>query len=234
MDQTNNINEQMHWCVYMHTNKINHKVYVGITGQKPKRRWHNGAGYQSQQYFWRAIQKYGWDGFEHIIFAENLTKEEACKMEKCLISLYNTTNRNCGYNISTGGEGAEGCRWTPEQYAKRAAYKATEETKRKISENHADVSGGKHPRATPVLCVELNMIFACTRDVERQLSINHAHISACCKEQRKTAGGYHWYYINDYINKDGSIVYGAITLGIITAEEVEVQIRQLDKISNTK
>jgi hypothetical protein len=47
-----------------------------------------------------------------------------------------------------------------------------------------------------VLCVELNLKFNCTRDAERQLGVNHAHISACCKKQRKTAGGYHWEYIN--------------------------------------
>lgn len=194
MKQTNNTNDQKRWCVYMHTNKINNKVYVGITSQKPKRRWHHGSGYQTQKYFWRAIQKYGWDGFEHIIFADNLTKEEACKIEKCLIALYNTTDRNYGYNVSTGGEGPEGCAWTPEQYEKRAAYKATEETKRKISENHADVSGGKHPRAKAVHCIELDIIFACTRDAERQLGVNHAHISAFCKGQRNIAGGYHWEY----------------------------------------
>lgn len=186
------------WCVYIHTNKINNKVYVGITGQKPKRRWHNGYGYKTQQYFWRAIQKYGWNNFDHIIFAENLTKEDACKMEKCLIALYNTTNRKYGYNISTGGDGPNGCSWTSEQHAKRAEYRVTDETRRKISENHADVRGGKHPRARPVLCVELNKIFDCTRDAEREMGVNHAHISACCKEQRGIAGGYHWkYYIKN-------------------------------------
>lgn len=195
MKQTNDKDNKKRWCVYMHTNKTNNKVYVGITGQKPKRRWHHGGGYQTQQYFWRAIQKYGWDGFEHIIFAENLTKEEACKMEKLLIALYDTTNRNYGYNISTGGEGPEGCTWTADQYEKRAAYKATEETRRKISENHADVSGGKHPRAKAVRCIELNIKFDCTRDAERQLGVNHAHISACCKGQRNVAGGYHWEYV---------------------------------------
>ena len=72
-------------CVYIHTNKTNGKMYVGQTCQNPKKRWSNGLGYVTQQYFYRAIQKYGWDGFEHEIIASNLTKSEADNFEKILI-----------------------------------------------------------------------------------------------------------------------------------------------------
>ena len=33
-----------------------------------------------------------------------------------------------------------------------------------------------------------------TKEVERQLNINHAHISKCCKGLQKTAGGFKWKY----------------------------------------
>ena len=44
-------------------------------------------GYQYHQctHFWRAIQKYGWDNFEHIILVENLSKEMANIIESELI-----------------------------------------------------------------------------------------------------------------------------------------------------
>ena len=35
------------WTVYAHINKINGKIYIGITGRDPKNRWgHNGYKYK--------------------------------------------------------------------------------------------------------------------------------------------------------------------------------------------
>ena len=67
------------YIVYQHKNKINNKVYIGITSQIPERRWgSNGCNYKSSPHFYSAIQKYGWDNFEHNILFTNLTKEKAC------------------------------------------------------------------------------------------------------------------------------------------------------------
>ena len=91
------------YCVYVHTNKINGKKYVGQTGQRPERRWQNGYGYEKSPHFWRAIQKYGWDNFEHEIIASNLTKEEADNFEKLLINRLDLQGRESGYNLKDGG-----------------------------------------------------------------------------------------------------------------------------------
>lgn len=100
------MNDEKTFCVYKHTSP-NGKVYVGITSKKnPAYRWgKDGSGYQENSYFWRAIQKHGWNNFKHEILYEGLTEEDACEKEKELINLYESTNRNKGYNISTGGEG---------------------------------------------------------------------------------------------------------------------------------
>lgn len=128
--------EQRKWCVYIHICKDNNKAYIGVTQQNPERRWQNGCGYKNNQYFWRAIQKYGWhQGFEHIIFAENLTQERAEYMEIMLIALYDTTNPNYGYNMSIGGGFSH------------FGVKHSEETKKKISESRKEKYSGKnHPR----------------------------------------------------------------------------------------
>lgn len=95
--------KEKNYIVYMHTNLVNNKKYIGITGQKNyKKRWSNGLGYCKQVKFYRAIQKYGWVNFKHEILYSELTLEEACLLEKELISYYNTIAN--GYNSSEGGE----------------------------------------------------------------------------------------------------------------------------------
>lgn len=94
------------WHVYMHTNKINNKKYIGITGQNRYwDRWRSdGSGYKTQV-FGRAIEKYGWDNFDHKILKEVETESEACELEQYYIQKYKSNNKDFGYNISMGGEG---------------------------------------------------------------------------------------------------------------------------------
>ena len=88
--------------VYIHIFP-NNKVYIGITSQKPKRRWNNGQGYKNNQYMTNAIMKYGWDNVIHKILYTNLKKEEAEEIEIKLIKEYKADNKRYGYNIEYGG-----------------------------------------------------------------------------------------------------------------------------------
>lgn len=140
--------------VYKHTNKINGKVYVGITSMDVKRRWENGNGYSKQPLFWRAIQKYGWDSFSHEILYDGLSKQEAEEKEIELIAACKSTDRKYGYNIQNGGntlgkhseetckkisESNKGKIITPEQRLKISnalkGQRLSSETRRKISES---------------------------------------------------------------------------------------------------
>ncbi len=92
------------YCVYMHVSP-NNKRYIGITSQQPEHRWGlQGQRYKSNAHFWAAICKYGWQNFQHIIIAENLTHDEACNLEISLIQKFQTTLNNYGYNHTFGGE----------------------------------------------------------------------------------------------------------------------------------
>ena len=87
----------------MHTSPSG-KRYIGITKQKPERRWRaKGQGYKNNSYFAKAIQKYGWDNFEHKILYKYLTQQEAEEKEMELISYYKTSNKKYGYNLDNGG-----------------------------------------------------------------------------------------------------------------------------------
>lgn len=92
------------YIIYLHVNKINNKVYVGITKHSnPELRWR--CGYKNNPYFNYSIKKYGWDGFDHIVLFRNLPKEIACKLEIKLIARYR--KKGICYNIANGGEGSE-------------------------------------------------------------------------------------------------------------------------------
>lgn len=90
------------YCVYIHTNKINGKKYVGITKQDPIQRWEYGHGYKNCPKMWNAIKKYGWSGFTHEVVINNLTRGEAIAAEISLIKTHDTVNN--GYNVSEGGD----------------------------------------------------------------------------------------------------------------------------------
>lgn len=90
--------------VYIHISPSK-KVYIGITHQNFCKRFQNGKGYNRQKYFYSAIKKYGWNNFEHKILEDNLTYREAIEKEKYYIDVYNSTNPECGYNVSSGGYG---------------------------------------------------------------------------------------------------------------------------------
>lgn len=121
------MNNKKEWSVYMHISPFG-KRYIGITSQKPETRWNYGYGYKNNPYFWKAIQKYGWSNFKHIILLQGENFEYACAAEKCLIKHYKTKNPLYGYNMTDGGEGALG-------------HNHTQETKQKISEKN---KGRKH------------------------------------------------------------------------------------------
>ena len=127
----------MAYTVYKHTSPSG-KVYIGITGIDPVKRWKQG--YSHNRHFSMAIKKYGWENISSEIIARNLTQKDACEMEISLIKEYNSANRNYGYNISTGGEsGRLGVKASKESIEKMRAAKVgkklTEEHKKKISES---------------------------------------------------------------------------------------------------
>lgn len=108
--------------VYKHTNQHNGKVYIGITSTSVDRRsGHHGNGYKNNVLFYRAIQKYGWDSFSHEVLLSGVSIKEAAAAEIKFISLYNSTNPECGYNISSGGEyGKAGVPYSDEERKHRS------------------------------------------------------------------------------------------------------------------
>lgn len=204
------------YTVYIHISPSN-KYYVGITSKKPEHRWWNGKGYKSNKYFYNAIQKYGWDNFEHEIIAEHLTEQEAKNFEITLISKLKSTNRKYGYNITLGGESNNGNVVSEETRRKlsdslkgkktRLGIKQSDKTKRKISET---MTGRKHSDDTKknmrsnsynkkqVSQYDKNnkllKTYMSTMEAQRETNIPNTNIVKCCNGKLHTAGGFIWKY----------------------------------------
>lgn len=122
--------------IYIFTNKINGKKYIGQTIKdncfiridEHKRLSKN----KPRQLIDRAIKKYGWDNFKIDYF--KCAEEILDNMECALIALYETTNKEKGYNLESGGNKNK---------------HLSKETKNKISEAHLKNPNrywlGKHP-----------------------------------------------------------------------------------------
>lgn len=137
LEQITSSEEDRCWCVYIHRNKINNKAYIGIAKNIKKRWGTNGHKYLDKRSdgsymhpaFAKALIKYNdWEhDWEHIIFQENLTQNQAKHVEVLLIALFKTNcsrykNPEYGYNLTDGGDGTSG-------------LECTEETKNKISQS---------------------------------------------------------------------------------------------------
>lgn len=128
------------------------KAYVGMTKNSLEER--RDMGYQHNKPLQRAIRKYGWHGFEHKILVDGLTVEEAYKLEKHFINMYQTTNPDYGYNVSSGGKSTyAGLRHTKEYKQRMSEINKgkvfSEEHKKHLKESHAQY-------CKKVICLDSN------------------------------------------------------------------------------
>lgn len=213
------------YCVYKHTNKINNKIYIGQTCQKPEYRWgSDGQNYKNNPYFYSAIIKYGWNNFTHEIIYNNLTAEEANQKEIELIKLYNSTDRNYGYNSESGGKNkvpnqetrnkqSDSARKRPivkEETKQKLSKigrnkKRSENTKNKLSKSAKEREQNKvYPKERPVKCVNTGTIFSSCREAADWCGlVGTSGIASVCRNGRQKTAGVHpetqekltWQYI---------------------------------------
>jgi group I intron endonuclease len=126
--------------VYLVTNRINGKKYVGITANTVRRRWWRhcyDAKRGSLRLLHRAIRKYGAEVFEVQELMSGLSRHDAGREEGRLIGDLGSHGTVAGYNSTMGGEGCVGYRHTPASLAKMSAVHLgrahTPEAKAKIS-----------------------------------------------------------------------------------------------------
>lgn len=135
-----------HWII---NDKGIVKSYIGqVYNRAPEQRWKkDGSGYKARggsHKMSRAIEKYGWDSFEHEILLkiECETLEELVfwldEWERFYIEKYNSFCN--GYNSTTGGHNGIRCKETREKIGKSLTGRTlSEQTKKKIGESRKGI-----------------------------------------------------------------------------------------------
>lgn len=110
--------------VYKITNKINGKLYFGISKCSIKKRWneHKSKSRSGKSHLSLAIKKYGVSSFCIELIRECFSEKEMYDLEIDFIKKYKTNNPLYGYNNSCGGE------------VSSKGKTLSDETRRKISE----------------------------------------------------------------------------------------------------
>lgn len=240
--------------IYLVTNKINGKQYVG-------QHKYDGVGLDKRYIgsgvlLHKAYDRYGIENFTMELL-EECSDEDLNPLEQLYIEHYNTLKPN-GYNLTKGGDGVYGFTFSPESIEKlslshkgkrlspetiekmrqsRIGHITSDETKQKISNaltgrkfseercknisnallgntpwnkgkigvisdetkqklseshiNHTGLSKGVYQYKKDGTFITY---YPSASEAYRTVGVNKHHITECCNNKRKSAGGYLWSY----------------------------------------
>jgi len=184
-------------CIYLITNKINGKKYIGSTINVPSKRWREHR-YLSKNgsncYFHKAIRKYGENNFTIKEICTILNKNDIEKIELYFINLFNTLHP-FGYNTAD-----------PERWEKLSEHNSKfmleqwsnpEIRSRRLAKKYE--SGAS--QAIPIVAVSIyngEVIFYDRVHDAGRAGFSISSIYSCLNEKVKTGQKYCWFYkIND-------------------------------------
>ena len=203
-------------AVYVITNLINNKKYVGISREVEKR-WRSHCEVESRSMLHKAIIKYGKDNFKFEHIANAFSWKDACELEKQFIIEIDTKSPN-GYNLTNGGDGTPGYRHTKEECERRSQRCPTRNPE--VAKVVADKLRG---RKRPNVAGEKNAMYGRTGQKSHMLKhiilgtnihtgeqitlagakemesagFNRVHVYACAKNVRKTHKGHTFKFLGE-------------------------------------
>ena len=136
----------MDYYVYITTNKINGKQYIGQHKGRPDDNY-LGSGTT----ILKAINKYGKENFTKSILCFCETREEADTKEREYIQLYNAVNDDNFYNNAEGGTGGDGWR-SCQRWLEQHPEEAQAMYKRNVAQLHKWIK--THPEEYKEKCIK--------------------------------------------------------------------------------
>lgn len=198
--------------IYKITNIINNKIYIGSSNNIYKRKREHFSslrnGTHCNIHLQRAYNIHGKSNFKFEI-VEICEEKDLLKIEQIYLDKYFDKGINC-YN-----ENPIACKPPSQQgkipwnkgkvriFSKETLQKMSEAKRgKKLSKKHKlkirhTTQNRNYKSSKKVLCVEINTVFKSIKEAERITGISSSNIPKCCNGTRKTAGGYHWEWINN-------------------------------------
>ena len=139
------------------------------------------------------------------IFKNNLSESESFKLEREYIELIGRKNIDKGplLNLTSGGQGASGYKYTPEQILARSKRQSTTGN---IFYGKKHNIGAFNKFKRPVYQIDTNTgeiinKFDSLSDASSKTNSNETHIRNCCNGNRIIHNGFKWKDVESYIKK---------------------------------
>ena len=187
------MNELRHYKVYM-LEAPDGRVYIGMTSQNISNRCRK-SGYTGCPLMGKAVEEFGWDSFKTSVLGENLTKEEAEKLEKDMILKHDSTNPLNGFNVALGGN-------IPGRHTENTLQKMSESQKGRIfTSAHKErlrkpKKDGAMKRSIKQYTLDGKFVRVYSSLAEAAEAVNAfaESIVRCCNHKQHTAKGFVWEY----------------------------------------
>lgn len=196
--------------VYLITNTINNKTYVGKTNGNCKYYYTGGLLIR------RAIKKHGKENFKkEILIQGDFTDEELEEHEKYYIRTLSNPSSKTSYNITIGGGGVSGLKHTDETKQKISQSSKINSNRESHKEKISNIKYWKGKKRTKEVIAAIKegnckkveqysldnvriKLWDCATEANRFYHLKSGGVQAAAspKNRKKTAAGYIWKYID--------------------------------------
>lgn len=191
--------EKAYGFIYITTNIINGKRYIGQRKFRKDWKYYLGSGKAIK----RAINKYGRENFYRDIVAIAYSEKELNELEIEWINSYNAIYSYDYYNIAEGGNGNSLAGKTDEEVKviKRAMSKRVSGKGNPMYGKYGELN----PCSKSVVCVNTNEVFVNLTEASVKYKLDISSITKCCKRKIKYHGKLKdgtkliWLYHDEYL-----------------------------------